>query len=150
MTNWPAVTQGRYLAGEEVLSVATHGFIGCYGHVRRTNMESLFWRDETEGMTPDTSLALPFSGLGLSHNSWLLWLWLDALLKNICTRGAPQKCFQSGPHLLSGSRKSASNRAPHLLRPALDGAVYDQFDKYSSTIYVFHFYSSNQILCSWR
>jgi len=69
MTNWPAVTQGRYLAGEEVLSVATHGFIGCYGHVRRTNMESLFWRDETEGMTPDTSLALPFSGLGLSHNS---------------------------------------------------------------------------------
>jgi len=55
------------------------------------------------GMPPDTpSLALPFSGLALSHHSWFLWLWLDAPLKNFCSRhsGAPQKCFQSGPHLL--------------------------------------------------
>jgi len=30
---------------------------------------------------------------------------------------------------------------------AIAGTVYHQFDKYSSTIYVFYFHSSNQILC---
>jgi len=70
MVNWFAVFQGRYLAREEVLNLATHGFIGCYGHVRRTNMESLFCRGETEGHAPrQRSLALPFSGLTLSRNS---------------------------------------------------------------------------------
>jgi len=50
------------LAIDEVLSIATRGFIGCNGHVRRTNMESLFWRGETEGHGPrHPSLALPFS-----------------------------------------------------------------------------------------
>jgi len=52
MANWFAVFHGRYLAREEVLRVATRGFIGCYGHVRQTNMESLFWRGETEGHDP--------------------------------------------------------------------------------------------------
>jgi len=70
MANWPAVPQGRYLARGEVLSVATHGFIRCYEHVRRTNMEGLLWGGETEGHVPrHPSLALLFSGLALSHHS---------------------------------------------------------------------------------
>jgi len=52
MTIWPAAPQGRYLAREEVLSVATPGCIGYYVHVRRTIMESLICRDETEGHAP--------------------------------------------------------------------------------------------------
>ena len=40
-------TSGRYLAREEVLSVVTHGIIGCYGDVHGTDMESLCWRGET-------------------------------------------------------------------------------------------------------
>jgi len=54
MASWLAVFQGRYLAREEVLSVATRELIGCCGHVRQTNMESLFWRGENEGMPSDT------------------------------------------------------------------------------------------------
>jgi len=51
---WPIglPSQGRYLAREEVLRVATHRCIGCYGHVRRISMESLICRGETEGHAP--------------------------------------------------------------------------------------------------
>jgi len=35
-------TRGRYLAREELLSVVTHGFIGCYGDVHAADMESLY------------------------------------------------------------------------------------------------------------
>jgi len=77
MASWLVVFQGRYLAREEVLSVATRGFIGCYGHVRRTNMESP-GEVKLRGTSRHPSLALPFSGLTFSHHSWFLWLWLDA------------------------------------------------------------------------
>jgi len=36
-----------YLAREEVLSAATHGFISCCGDARGTGMETLCWRIET-------------------------------------------------------------------------------------------------------
>ena len=45
------------------------------------------------------------------HNSWFLWLLLDAVLKSFCTS-----------HWV-GPRKNASNRAPHLLRPALESST---------------------------
>jgi len=35
------------LAREVILRVATHGFIGCYGDIHATYMESLCWRYET-------------------------------------------------------------------------------------------------------
>jgi len=47
MASWPVVLHGRYLSREDVLSVATHGFIGCYGAGCGTDMESLCWRGET-------------------------------------------------------------------------------------------------------
>jgi len=37
-----------------VLSAATHGFIGCYGDVRGTDLESYCWTGETGGMPSDT------------------------------------------------------------------------------------------------
>jgi len=54
MTNWSATKCGRYLAREKVLSVATHGFIGCFGNVRETDMEmeGLCWRNETGEYAP--------------------------------------------------------------------------------------------------
>jgi len=48
------------------MSASTHEFIGCYGDVRRTDLESFCWTDETGGMPSDTpSLALPLMGLAL-------------------------------------------------------------------------------------
>ena len=46
-------TRGR---PEEVLSASMHGFIGCYGDVRRTDLESYCWTDETRAF-PQTPLA---------------------------------------------------------------------------------------------
>jgi len=103
MANWLAAFQGRLLTREEVMRVATQELIWCCGHVRRTNMESLFWRGEAEEQAPrHPSLALPFSGPALSHRAWFLWLWLDAPPQNFLLTplsGAPQNCFQSGPAL---------------------------------------------------
>jgi len=89
------------------------GGIKCskYCVLRRSpgmDIEGLCWRCETGGMPTETpSLASPMSGLALSHNPWFLWVWLDAHPQKFSTR------------YWVGARKSASNRAPHLLRPAL-------------------------------
>jgi len=121
VATWLAPFQGRYLVREEVLSAATHGFIGCFGYVGRTNMESLFWRDETEEHAPrHPRLALlPFSGLALSHRSWFLWLWLDAPPQKFLLTplsGAPQICFQSGPVLAkAGPVRAGTSRFDRFL-----------------------------------
>jgi len=36
----------------EVATVAIHGFVGCYVDDHRTEMESLFWRGDTERHAP--------------------------------------------------------------------------------------------------
>ena len=93
---------------QTVLSIATHGFIGCYGNLSGTDMESLRCRSEPGVMHQSPPpWHCRFRTSLFHHNSWFLWLWLDALLKSFCTS-----------HWV-GPRKNASNRAPHLLRPAL-------------------------------
>jgi len=86
VATWPAVTRGRYLAREEVLSVVTHAFIGCYGDVHGTDMESLCWRGESRVVPPDiprSALPLRASLFHVTHD--LYDYDLMTLLKNICT-----------------------------------------------------------------
>jgi len=86
----------------EVLRVVSHGFIGCHGVVHW----SLRWRDETEVMPP-VFLAWhrSFGPRSFTSTIFIIMAWWP--LRNFCTR------YWVGP------RKSASNRPPHLLRPAL-------------------------------
>ena len=112
MATWPAVPRGRYLTREEVLSIVAHGFIGCYGYVHGTDMESLCWRGETRGVPPvipRLALLLRASHFHITH--YFYHYDLMTLLKNFCTRQ------------LVGPLKSASNRAPHLQRPVLQEPV---------------------------
>ena len=57
MTVGQAAFQGGCLAREGVLSVATHRFIGCYGHVRRTNMERVSSEEVKLRSMPQDTLA---------------------------------------------------------------------------------------------
>jgi len=85
-----------------LLSVAIHGFIGCYGDVRRTDMESLCCRGDIEGRAPRHHLlAITLSRPHYFTSLMILWLWLEAILKSstLTTQWAPQKWFQSGPAL---------------------------------------------------
>jgi len=75
------------MARQEVLCVVTHGFIGYYGDVRGTDMESLCWRGETDGHAPrHPSLAFPLRVLLLHITHDFYHYDLMFLLKNFCTR----------------------------------------------------------------
>ena len=92
----------RYLAREIVLrlSVATHGFIACYGDVHRTGMESLCWRGETGGMPPDTlTLALPLraSLFHITHNFYHYDLMTPSKISAHATGWGPAKMLPIGP-----------------------------------------------------
>ena len=88
---------------EEGVSVLTHGFIWCYGHIRRTNMEGLICRGEAEEHPPDTLAwhcpfrASRFHRVHITHDFYNLNLM--AILKFLHTpmSGPPQKFFQSKP-----------------------------------------------------
>ena len=83
-----------------VLSVVTHGFIGCSGDVHGTDMESLCSRGETGAMPPNTlsfALILRTSLFNITQDFY----HYDPRQKFLHTplNGAPQKSFQSGPTL---------------------------------------------------
>jgi len=101
VANWPAVPQGRYLAREEALSIATHGFIGCYGYVRRMNMKSLFCRGGTDSVALTLTWHYPFraSVFHVTHNYDLM---SSTKISAHATEWGPAKVLPIGPRTCEG------------------------------------------------
>jgi len=104
----PTLSLWRY----QLPSVVTHGFIECCRVVRW----SICWRIET-GVTPSPPLASRylFGPRSFTSTISIIMTWCPPL-KSFCTR-----------HWV-GPSKSASNRAPHLLRPALVSSISEKLN----------------------